>query len=100
MPVLFSSTSKGFDKVWYRGLLLKLKAYGISGQLFTWFKNYLGNREQRMVNKTTLSSAGKIRAGVPQGSVLGPLLFLVYTNDISDYLVSLCRSFADDTSFE
>ena len=76
-----------------------MKAYGIDGDLLKWFDSYLESRKQRVVIKESSSSLRNISAGVPQGSVLGPLLFLIYINDISERLISLCRLFADDTSF-
>jgi hypothetical protein len=96
---VFCDFSKAFDKVWHRGLLHKLKAYGINGNLFDWFHSYLNEREQRVVIKDASSSFTTILVGVPQGSVLGPLLFIIYINDIADKLASLTRLFADDTSF-
>ena len=90
--------SKAFDRVWHRGLLLKIKSYGIAGKLYLWLSDYLKNRTQCVKIANHISSKKRINAGVPQGSVLGPLLFLVYINDISDSLSSVCNLFADDTS--
>ena len=93
---IFCDVSKAFDRVWHRGLLLKLENYGINGNLLLWFEDYLKNRSQNVfINEKSHKS---ITAGVPQGSVLGPLLFLIYINDISDDLTGLSRLFADDTS--
>ena len=96
---VFCDFSKAFDKVWHRGLLHKLKAYGITGNLCNWFESYLHGRQQRVVVKNCTSSLCNVSAGVPQGSVLGPLLFIIYINDIADKLISVSRLFADDTSF-
>ena len=96
---VFCDFSKAFDKVWHRGLLHKLKAYGINGNLFDWFPIYLNEREQRVVIKDASSSCTTILGGVPQRSVLGPLLLIIHINDIADKLASLTRLFADDTSF-
>jgi hypothetical protein len=96
---VFCDFSKAFDKVWHRGLLHKLKAYGINGNLFDWFHSYLNEREQRVIIKDASFSFTTILGGVPQGSVLKPLLFIIYINDIADKLTSLTRLFADDTSF-
>jgi hypothetical protein len=72
--------------------------YGIKGNLLKWFENYLYCRHQKVVNRDSSSSYVSVSAGVPQGSVFGSLLFLVYINNIGDKLLSLSRLFADDTS--
>ena len=90
--------SKAFDRVWHNGLLFKLKQYGISGSLLNWIADYLNNRQQRVVIKGHMSDYKTVTAGVPQGSVLGPLLFLIYINDIAESFLSLTRLFADDSS--
>ena len=94
----FCDISKEFDRVWHRGLILKLEKYGIHGNLLAWFGNYLLNRSQSVCVDGTYSSKQYITAGVPQGSVLGPMLFLIYINDISEDLAGMTRLFADDTS--
>ena len=95
---IFCDISKAFDRVWHRGLLLKLENYGINGNLLLWFEDYLKNRSKKVCINENFSSEKSISAGVPQGSVLGPLLFLIYKNDISEDLTGLARLFADDTS--
>lgn len=75
-----------------------MNAYGINGNLLSWFGNYFKNRKQQVINRSAVSSFSFISAGVPQGSVLGPLLFLIYINDIGEKLHSLSRLFADDTA--
>ena len=96
--VIFLDISKAFDRVWHEGLLFKLKRCGIHGKLLDWFKDYLKDRLQRVVINGQFSEWVKILAGVPQGSVLGPLLFLIYIDDIVHAVTfSKIRLFADDT---
>jgi hypothetical protein len=96
--VIFFDISKAFDKVWHKGLLAKLKSAGISGELLNWFEDYLKDRKQRVVLPGATSTWKTIGAGVPQGSILGPLLFLIYINDLVKNIQSNIRLFADDTS--
>lgn len=96
--LVFCDISKAFDRVWHKGLIKKLNAYGFKGNFLNWLTDYLSNRTQQVIIKNNRSNIGNITAGVPQGSVLGPLLFLIYINDIADELESLARLFADDTS--
>ncbi|MCG8113685.1 MAG: reverse transcriptase family protein [Candidatus Thiodiazotropha taylori] len=95
---VFCDISKAFDRVWHAGLIHKHVAAGVTGEVLNWFKNYLADRRQRVVLPGTVSDWTYIRAGVPQGSILGPLLFLVYINDIVVDIGSQIRLFADDTS--
>ena len=95
---VFLDISKAFDKVWHEGLLYKLKSMGISGELYNLLENYLSGRFQRVVLNGQTSSWRPVLAGVPQGSILGPLIFLVYINDLPDGLKSNAKLFADDTS--
>ena len=94
----FLDISKAFDKVWHEGLIFKLQSYGIEGNLLLLLKNYLKDRKQRVVLNGQSSLWENILAGVPQGSVLGPLLFLIYINDLPKGITSVCKIFADDTS--
>ena len=94
----FLDISKVFDKVWHVGLIFKLKTYGVAGNLLKLLENYLTDRQQRVVLNGQTSSLENIYAGVPQGSVLGSLLFLIYINNLPDGLTSMCKIFADDTS--
>ena len=96
--IVFCDVSKAFDRVWHAGLICKLRAAGISGNLLNWFVSYLENRRQRVVISGIQSEWNFISAGVPQGSILGPLLFLLYINDIVNEIGSYIRLFADDTS--
>ena len=96
--VIFCDISKAFDRVWHKGLLRKLEAIGIKGSVLAWVKNYLSDRKQRVVINSVSSEWGNIMAGVPQGSILGPLLFLIFINDIISDIQSTIKLFADDTS--
>ena len=95
--MVFCDVSKAFDRVWHKGLVFKLK-HVISGSLLDRITDYLSNRSQRVVIRSCSSTLKPVLAGVPQGSVLGPLLFLIYVNDIAESLLSLTRLFADDSS--
>ena len=95
---VYLDMSKAFDKVWHEGLIFKLKQNGIEGKLLNLFSDYLANRKQRVVLNGMESNWGEIKAGVPQGSVLGPLLFLIYINDLEEGIESHVKFFADDTS--
>ena len=94
--MVFGDISKAFDKVWHAGLLFKLKNMGITEELLTWISNYLCDRKQRVVLQGESSCWTDINAGVPQSFVLGPLLFLVYINDMEEGLTSKLTLFADD----
>ena len=96
VQMVFGDISKAFDKVWHAGLLFKLKNMGITEELLIWIGNYLSDRQQRVVLQGESSCWADINAGVPQGSVLGPLLFLVYINDMEEGLTSKLTLFADD----
>ena len=90
--------SKAFDRVWHAGLLHKLKSYGISGQIFGLISSFLSNRRLRVVLDGKSSQEYPVNAGVPQGSILGPTLFLLYINDLPDDIVCNIAIYADDTT--
>ena len=95
---VFLDISKAFDKVWHEGLSLKLSRNGISGNLLYLLKDFLKYRKQRLVLNGQNSSWKGITSAVPQRSILGPLLFLIYINDFPDGLSWSCKLFADDMS--
>ena len=95
---VFLDISKAFDKVWHDGLIYKLKQNGVAGDLLDTLTNFLKEREQRVVLNSQYSTWTNVEAGVLQGSILGPLLFLVYINDLPENLVSNPKLFANDIS--
>ena len=95
---IFLDIFKAFDKIWHKGLIYKLKSYGISGNLLKLTENYLTDCKQRVVLNGHISSWERALSGVPQKSVLGPLLFLLYINDLPNSFQSFCKISADDTS--
>ena len=90
--------SKAFDRVWHAGLLDKLKSYGISSQIFRLVFSFLSNRCLRVVLNGKSSQEYAVIAGVPQGSILGPTLFLLYINDFPDNVICDIAIYADDTT--
>ena len=90
--------SKAFDRVWHKGLLHKLSSYGIASQFHTLIASFLKDRQISVALDGQRSSTRHINAGVPQGSILGPTLFLLYINDLPDNIVSKLVMYADDTT--
>ena len=86
--------SKAFDRVWHAGLLHKLKSYGISGPIFSIISSFLSNRRLQVV----LDGKSSQEYPVPQGSILGPTLFLLYINDLLDDIICDIAIYADDTT--
>ena len=95
--VVYLDFQKAFDTVPHKRLMVKLQAYGISGDILNWINAFLDGRTQRVIVNGIASREEAVLSGVPQGSVLGPLLFVVYINDLPDTLVGNCMMFADDT---
>ena len=90
--------SKAFDRVWHAGLLHKRKSFGISGQIFDLISSFLSNRRLRVVLDGKSSQEYSVNAGVPQGSILGPTLFLLYINDLPDDVICNIAICANDTT--
>lgn len=88
---------KAFDTVPHARLIKKLKHYKVDQNITQWIIDFLHNRKQRVVVNGTASSDKPVTSGIPQGSVLGPLLFLIFINDLPDCVSSMCYIFADDT---
>ena len=88
---------KAFDTVPHKRLLNKLYSYGIRGKIHLWIANFLSNREQSVKIGGSMSNKSQVTSGIPQGSVLGPILFLIFINDLPDIVSSAVKLFADDT---
>jgi ribonuclease P/MRP protein subunit RPP40 len=101
VDVIYLDSQKAFDKVPHRRLMSKINYLRVSGSIFKWIGNWLQDREQRVIMLGSSSRWMKVKSGVPQGSVLGPLLFLliyIYINDIDEVVASQILKFADDTN--
>ena len=97
IDVVYLDLTKAFDSVPHKRLLVKLQAHGITGKLLNWIKIFLSGRRQRVVINGFQSHESSVISGVPQGSVLGPLLFLIYVDDLPRVISSPSLLFADDT---
>jgi hypothetical protein len=95
--VVYLDFKKAFDTVPHQRLIRKLKAYGIKQPLVLWIEDFLSSRTQRVSINGTFSGWKEVLSGIPQGSVLGPLLFVIYINDLPDVVESFNALFADDT---
>ena len=95
---IYLDFAKAFDKVDHQLLLKKLKAFGVTGKVFQWIESFLLDRDQYVAVNGVKSAVSKVISGVPQGTVLGPILFIIFINDMNESIVSsILRSFADDT---
>ena len=97
VDIIYLDFQKAFDKVPHQRLLLKLKAHGIGDSITDWIEQWLTDRRQRVVVDGEVSNWKSVLSGVPQGSVLGPILFLIYINDLDNSITSNVLKFADDT---
>jgi hypothetical protein len=97
IDVLYLDFSKAFDTVPHERLIKKMEAYGITGKVLGWTRNFLTERTQRVKVGNQLSGMADVISGIPQGSILGPVLFTIFINDLPTNLNSTCKIFADDT---
>ena len=95
--IAFLDFSKAFDSAPQERLLFTIERHGIDGSALQWFRNFLTGRMQRVVIRDTCSSWTPVLSGVPQGTILGPVLFILYVNDISSGILSTVKLYADDT---
>ena len=95
--VVFLDLAKAFDSVSHERLLIKLYSLGIGSKLLNWLRHFLTCRKQRVVVRGTFADWALVISGTPQGTILGPILFLSYINDIVDSVSSNIKIFADDT---
>jgi hypothetical protein len=97
VDVIFLDFAKAFDSVPHQRLLLKLSAHGIKGKLLKWIKDFLYSRKQRVVMGNFISIWEMVLSGVPQGSVLGPILFIIFLNDFNEIISNDSKFYADDS---
>ena len=97
VDVIYLDFHKAFDKVPHQRLILKLKSHGMGNRIIDWIEQWLTDRRQRVVVDGEVSSWKSVLSGMPQGSELGPILFLVYINDLEEGVTGKILEFADDT---
>ena len=96
MDAIYLDFQKAFDSVPHHRLIRKLAAYGVTGKILRWIETFLTDRKQRVCVEGSLSNWEDVLSGIPQGSVLGPTLFVMFINDMPDAITSLSKMFADD----
>ena len=96
IDIIHTDFAKAFDSVPHQRLLEKVRNFGITGNVHNWVKSFLSGRKQRVCVEAELSSWAGVKSGIPQGSVLGPTLFVIFINDMPDIVRSVCLLFADD----
>ena len=96
VDVIYLDFQKAFDSVPYQRLLIKHKGYVIGGSILVWIEDFLHSRQQRVLVNGSSSDWAQVSSGIPQGSILGPVLFLIYINDLPDTIHNILKLFADD----
>ena len=97
VDIIYLDFCKAFDKIPHQRLMKKIWAYGIRGKVYKWIEEFLKNRIQRVVVNGSFSSYKKVTSGIPQGSVLGPILFVIFINDLPEVIQTAVRLYADDS---
>ena len=96
IDIIYTDFAKAFDSVPHQRLLEKVRNFGITGNVHNWIKSFLSARKQRVCVEAELSFWACVKSGIPQGSILGPTLFVIFINDMPDIVRSVCLLLADD----